>query len=85
MTTAVEYIETPFGVEAVCKECGSDVYWQECWNCREGYSHHDCGEDTCNCLVPELNVKCDICNGNGGWYLCHSCTVTSKELRKLET
>lgn len=44
--------------------------WIECWNCGgEGYSHHDCGEDTCFCLMPEDNVICDICNGVGGWYL----------------
>jgi hypothetical protein len=44
--------------------------WRECWNCGgDLYVDHDCGEDTCCCLWPEDNVKCDICNGNGGWYL----------------
>ncbi len=42
--------------------------WIDCWNCGgEGYSDHDCGEDTCCCLHPEDNVVCDICHGNGGW------------------
>jgi len=42
--------------------------WVDCWNCGgEGYTHHDCGEDTCCCLVPELNVECDVCDGEGGW------------------
>jgi hypothetical protein len=40
----------------------------ECWQCGgEGYSHHECGEDTCCCLNPYDNVKCDICEGKGGW------------------
>lgn len=42
--------------------------WTECWQCGgEGFSHHDCGEDTCCCLDPEDNVPCDICRGKGGW------------------
>lgn len=41
--------------------------WVECWNCDEGYSGHDCGEDCCCCLDPEDNVICDICRGKGGW------------------
>jgi hypothetical protein len=40
----------------------------ECWQCGgEGYSHHECGEDTCCCLNPYDNVVCDICEGKGGW------------------
>lgn len=46
----------------------SDGYWMDCWKCGgEGYSHHDCGEDCCACLYPEDNVRCDICEGKGGW------------------
>src|ERR1017187_8693378 len=33
--------------------------------CGTGYSHHDCGEDSCCCLNPEDNVICDWCNGKG--------------------
>ena len=71
--TEVELIDTPWGKESICKKCGSDVYWEDCWNCEEGYSHHDCGEDTCCCLDPQPNVECDICNGEGGWYVCLGC------------
>jgi len=38
---------------------------KDCWNCVDGFSHHDCGEDTCCCLNPEYNVRCDICDGKG--------------------
>jgi len=38
----------------------------ECWNCAgTGFTHHDCGEDTCCCLDPEDNVRCDTCEGRG--------------------
>lgn len=53
-----------------CPHCGADVEWVACGNCDEGFSHHDCGEDTCCCLYPEDNVRCDICFGHGGWALC---------------
>ena len=46
-----------------------DDDWIECWHCGgDGVSHHDCGEDTCCCLAPEDNVRCDICFGKGGWH-----------------
>ncbi len=55
----------------ICKNCKCcSTYWQECYNCEDGYSHHDCGEDSCCCRNPEDNVKCDICEGNGGWMRC---------------
>jgi hypothetical protein len=55
-----------------CARCGSDVDFTECYNCEDGYSHHDCGEDCCCCLHPEPNVRCDICHGVGGWWECLS-------------
>lgn len=42
--------------------------YRHCYQCGgEGVTHHDCGEDTCCCLYPEDNVRCDICHGEGGW------------------
>lgn len=39
---------------------------EDCSNCGgTGYSHHECGEDTCCCLHPEDNVICDWCDGKG--------------------
>lgn len=57
--------------------------WIECWNCEEGYSHHDCGEDTCCCLYPENNVRCDICRGRGGWYSDDGEPEEDKELLEI--
>lgn len=55
-----------------CK-CGNELTWRDCYNCDEGYSDHDCGEDCCCCLNPEPNVRCDICEGKGGWMACFLC------------
>ena len=56
-----------------CEKCGWELSWRECWNCEEGFSYHDCGEDCCCCLNPENNVRCDICYGKGGWMMCDMC------------
>lgn len=55
-----------------CAHCGSSCDWTTCYNCEDGYSGHDCGEDCCCCLNPEDNVTCDICRGYGGWWSCLS-------------
>lgn len=60
-------------VAKVCKTCGNELEWRNCYNCEEGYSYHDCGEDCCCCLNPEPNVRCDICYGKGGWLQCRAC------------
>ena len=58
--------------ENQCGRCGSSMMWQECWKCLDGYSHHDCGEDVCCCMYPADNVKCDVCHGKAGWWVCCS-------------
>jgi intein-encoded DNA endonuclease-like protein len=45
----VKWLDTPWGQEAICPHCGSDLMWIECEHCEDGYSYHDCGEDTCCC------------------------------------
>jgi hypothetical protein len=64
-----------------CGDCGEGMFWVECSYCDEGYSDHDCGEDTCCCLDPEDNVRCDICRGKCGWYICARCTPEAFENR----
>lgn len=41
--------------------------WVPCYNCEDGFSYHDCGEDVCCCLDKSPNVECDVCEGKGGW------------------
>ena len=35
------------------------------WCDGEGFSGHDCGEDTCCCADPEENITCHVCGGSG--------------------
>jgi hypothetical protein len=66
-----EWFDTPTGEDCQCARCGGEVESVNCWNCGgEGYSHHDCGEDSCCCLYPEDNVTCDACQGNGFFLHC---------------
>lgn len=53
-----------------CRVCGSDMDYRACWQCDGGCDVHDCGEDCCCCLYPEDNVRCEICGGSGGWWVC---------------
>jgi hypothetical protein len=71
------FYKTPWGEEAAsCPHCGSDLSWVDCENCEDGYSDHDCGEDCCCCLDPQLNVVCDICREKvvGIFALVHAAT-----------
>ena len=56
----------------------------DCENCGgEGFTNHDCGEDTCCCLEPEDNVECDVCDGEGSYWACPKCEEKfKKELSK---
>lgn len=75
----VEYSDEP------CPKCGADTYKRRC-GCDGGFSHHDCGEDTCCCLHPEPNVVCDECDGKEmhnwcprcGWDLVQECYINGK-------
>lgn len=55
-----------------CARCGSSLMTEHCGQCEDGYSDHDCGDDTCCCLYPVLNVPCDLCDGRGFWNVCLS-------------
>lgn len=68
-----EFVQSDFGRNA-CEKCGNELQHVDCYNCGgEGFSDHDCGEDCCVCLMPEDNVECDICEGEGGWWACANC------------
>jgi hypothetical protein len=69
----IGWYKTSWGAEPYCLRCHAGVHWVECEQCEDGYSYHDCGEDTCCCLNPENNVVCDTCDGEGGWYICEGC------------
>jgi hypothetical protein len=57
-----------------CPKCGATAYRRDCSYCDEdGFSGHDCGEDTCCCFAPEDNVRCDVCRGRGYHEWCRKC------------
>ena len=71
----------------MCPRCGCcEMIWYDCEHCGgTGFSHHDCGEDSCCCLYPEDNVRCDICEGEGGWWECIGrCDKDGKHKRRID-
>lgn len=72
LANTMTFADAEIANEPSCQRCGSSVMWEDCDSCDEGMNGHDCGEDTCCCLEPEDNMACDICEGQGGWYVCLS-------------
>lgn len=57
--------------EPQCARCGSSIGSERCDGCGgEGLSGHDCGEDSCCCVHPHDNVRCQHCGGRGYFTLC---------------
>jgi hypothetical protein len=58
------------GILDECDDCDDDDdgEWWPCWGCDGEGTVHDCGEDVCNCIAPELDdqVTCEECEGRGG-------------------
>lgn len=56
-----------------CHKCGSAQEWVECWNCG-GKGGRDYDEDLQFedplWYSPGDFIKCDICQGKGGWFRC---------------
>lgn len=57
-----------------CPKCTARMYMRPCSYCDEdGMVDHDCGDDTCCCLHPEPNVRCDFCRGDTFVVWCRKC------------
>jgi hypothetical protein len=67
---------------SVCPICSSMMEWEQCWNCHGEGGFHDCGEDCCPCLHPELDLNevCEECNGVGGYQVCLSLPHTDEQM-----
>jgi hypothetical protein len=53
-----------------CPECNACLEWVSCWECFGEGGWHDCGEDCCCCLDPEINEWCPTCGGDGEYLEC---------------
>lgn len=60
-------------LQNTCPDCGEGKERVDCYNCDNGFSYHDCGDDVCCCFLPEDNVNCDICLGEGEYLVCPTC------------
>ncbi len=56
-----------------CKKCGQLMLWHDCWQigCDEGSI--SLYEDDPLAYDENEFVRCDICKGKGGWYVCGNC------------
>ena len=70
---AEKQVDIEYAAGEYCGKCQTEMTWVDCYNCEDGFSDHDCGEDCCCCLHPEPNVVCDICEGGGGYLICLHC------------
>lgn len=53
----------------VCRRCGADAEWIECWaGCEDGY--YDGFEDDPMWYDEGDYIPCDTCSGRGGWWGC---------------
>jgi hypothetical protein len=59
-----------------CARCGSSCDYVDCWNCEDGGCGSDCIDDLCHggeCIHGHSGqIRCDICDGHGGWWACLS-------------
>lgn len=53
-----------------CEVCGAPMEMESCWRCMGEGGEHDCGDDTCCCLNPAINIPCEECNGQGEYLQC---------------
>lgn len=74
----VEYFDCGDGQwGSQCARCGGSVDWASCYNCGgDGELGSDCIDDLCHggeCIHGDSGqLRCDICDGNGGWDRCIS-------------
>lgn len=67
--------QTRCSVSSYCEKCGTDLDRTSCWQCFGEGGFHDCGEDCCPCLEPDLNEPCDECGGEGFIDFCPRCPI----------
>lgn len=76
----------PMNCQGQCPECTNPqphAEWcdgngyTECWDCGGEGGYHNCGDDCCPHVNPELETDCDTCGGNGR-IECPACEVSRR-------
>lgn len=64
-----------------CDECGSDLYWEDCWSCggEGGTDGEELMMEDPFWYSPDDFRTCDICDGKGGWNICLNAKNHKKE------
>lgn len=59
----------------ICPKCGNARESVECWQCAGagGRNGDDLMEEDPLWYSPDDWEDCDICNGEGYWWMCHTC------------
>lgn len=57
----------------VCRRCGSNRDWEDCWQCGGEGEIDRYDEDPLWYFGKWRYQKCDNCEGEGGYYVCWSC------------
>lgn len=64
-----------------CPLCSAEMGRVSCWHCHGEGGFHDCGEDCCCCLHPDLDLNrpCEECRGRGAYWECPNVPHEAKE------
>jgi len=75
---------TPDYEETVCRKCGCEAEFEDCWSCGgEGcFDMHD--DDPVNYAPEDTYYDCDECYGEGGWLVCPYCTKQARKADKSQ-
>lgn len=66
----------PDAGEPECEKCGVQMEWEGCWSC-SGDGEHSLHEEDPLFYDEDDSEKCDVCDGDGGWWWCPSCRKTN--------
>lgn len=62
----------PNSAEPECEKCGLLMEWEGCWSC-SGDGEHSLHEEDPLLYDEDDSERCDVCDGDGGWWWCPSC------------
>lgn len=65
----IEQSDVTYGDGKACQHCGEEMGWSECWNCG-GAGAFDVYEEDPLWYDPGDEVMCEVCKGDGGFYIC---------------